>query len=81
MDNEHGGVDEHVRAEGKLDKAEGAIRKALDDLKDVSRHLKERIVGEKKRHELPADDTDATDVTDVARSAEVIDHPNSLNTQ
>jgi hypothetical protein len=81
MDQEHlnDAKDEHLRAEGLLDKAEGAIRKALDELTGVSRHLKERIAGEKKPHDFPVDDDPPGDTEDAIRGDEVLDHPDRLD--
>ncbi len=68
MDKEHseGAADAHIQAEKKLDMAESAVRKALDQLKDVSRDLKHRIVGEDEHREYPVDDDAPGDIEEEA---------------
>jgi len=70
MDEDHQGaaIDEHTKVEDQLEKAEGAIEKGLRELREVSRHLSERIVGEKKKQEFPIDDDPPGDVEEE-------DHP------
>jgi hypothetical protein len=63
-------TEEHSQAENKLEKAEGAIRKALDELKDLSGHLKERIAGKKERPEFPVDDDPPGDTEEALRGPE-----------
>ena len=60
----------HSQAEGKLEKAEGAIRKALHELKDLSSHLKARIAGERERPEFPVDDDPPGDTEEALREPE-----------
>src|SRR5277367_5129816 len=66
-ENSNRAAEEHSQAENKLEKAEGAIRKALDELKDLSGHLKERIAGEKERPEFPVDDDPPGDTEEAFR--------------
>ena len=49
MDTEHtnSAVDEHMQAAGKLDRAEGSVQKALDEIQDISHGMKENIMLEK----------------------------------
>ena len=49
MDTEHENTaaDAHMDAAEKIDHAEGSVRKALDDIQDVSRDMREKIVDEK----------------------------------
>ena len=46
MDTEHV-VDEHMQAAEKLDRAEWSVQKALDEIQDISRGMREKIVDEK----------------------------------
>jgi hypothetical protein len=55
-------IDEHSKAEGQLEKAEGAIEKGLRELRDVSRHMKEKIADEKREGRFPIDDDPPGDV-------------------
>jgi hypothetical protein len=64
MDRENS---EHSRAEDKLEKAEGAIQKALDELRDLSGQLKKRITGEKEQREFPVDDDAPGDTEEALR--------------
>jgi len=63
-------ADQHEEAEHKLDKVEGSIRKALDDLKDLSGDLKDRIAREKQRREFPIDDDPPGDTEEALRGPE-----------
>ena len=69
-ENSNRAAEEHSQAEGKLEKAEGAIRKALHELKDLSSHLKARIAGEKERPEFPVDDDPPGDTEEALREPE-----------
>jgi len=63
-ENSNRAAEQHAEAEHKLDKVEGSIRKALNDLKELSGDLKHRTAGEKML-EFPIDD-DAPGDTDEA---------------
>jgi hypothetical protein len=52
-ENSNRAAEGHSQAENKLEKAEGAIRKALDELKDLSGHLKERIARRQGAARIP----------------------------
>jgi dihydroxyacetone kinase len=69
MDRENSdrAAEQHAEAEHKLDKVEGSIRKALNDLKELSGDLKHRIVGEKERREFPIDDDAPGDTEEALR--------------
>jgi hypothetical protein len=69
-ENSNRAAEGHSQAENKLEKAEGAIRKALDELKDLSGHLKERIAGDKERPEFPVDDDPPGDTEEALRGPE-----------
>jgi hypothetical protein len=69
-ENSNRAAEEHSQAENKLEKAEGAIRKALDELKHLSGHLKERIAGEKERPEFLVDDDPPGDTEEALRGPE-----------
>jgi hypothetical protein len=58
------------RAEDQLDKAGGAIQKALDELKDLSSRLKGRIVDEKERRNYPVDDDAPGDTEEALRDSQ-----------
>lgn len=62
MDTEHENTaaDAHMDAVEKIDHAEGSVRKALDDIQDVSRDMREKIVDEKN----PSYNGTIKDVTD-----------------
>lgn len=64
MENERpgGAIGEHFRAEGQLEKAEGAIEKGLRELRELSRHMKEKIADEKREGRFPIDDDPPDDV-------------------
>jgi len=68
MDSEKREAAEHAKAEDKLDKAEGAIRKALDEIKGLSEHLRERTAGEKERRGFPVDDDPPGDMDEASHS-------------
>jgi hypothetical protein len=77
-------VEGHDNGQGKLEpRGRGALaggkqarkggrsdRKALDELKDMSGHLKERIAGEKERPEFPVDDDPPGDTEEALRGPE-----------
>jgi len=64
MDQKHieDAAEEHAGAEEKLDIAEEAVRKALAEIQDVSRGLKERMDAEEKQRKFPIDDDPPGDV-------------------
>ena len=78
MDKEQlaGAIDEHSRAERQLEKAEAAIVKSLHELREVSRHMKEKIVDEKQREPFPVDDDPPGDVEE---GGQPWDHPLASN--
>jgi hypothetical protein len=69
MDRENSNrtAEQHAEAEHKLDKVEGSIRKALNDLKELSGDLKHRIAGEKEQREFPVDDDAPGDTEEALR--------------
>ena len=69
-ENSNRAAEQHAEAEHKLDKVEGSIRKALNELKEVSGDLKDRIAGERERREFPIDDDAPGDTEEALRSPE-----------
>jgi hypothetical protein len=70
-ENSNRAAEQHAEAEHKLDKVEGSIRKALNDLKELSGELsgdlKHRIVGEREPRKFPIDDDAPGDTEEALR--------------
>jgi hypothetical protein len=61
-ERENGATEAHMNAAGKIDRVERSVRRALDDLHEVSREMKDRIAGEKNpSHKSDAPVEDSTD--------------------
>ena len=69
-ENSNRAAEEHSQAEGKLEKLEGAIRKALRELKDLSAGLKAQIAGAKERPEFPVNEDPPGDTEEALREPE-----------
>lgn len=69
-ENSNRAAEEHSHAEDKLEKAEGAIREALRELKDLSGRLNARSDGKQEGREFPGDDDPPGDNEEASRSEE-----------
>jgi len=49
MDTERANIaaEQHEHAAGQLDRAEGSVQKALDEIQDISRGMRDKIIDEK----------------------------------
>ena len=66
-------VDEHVQAAGKLHRAEWSVQKALGEIQDISRDMREKFVDEKK--------PSYKDEADVKSAAETMNDNKNLPTE
>jgi hypothetical protein len=66
-ENSNRAAEQHAEAEHELDKVEGSIRKAVNDLKELSGNLKHQIAGEQERRDFPIDDDAPGDTEEALR--------------
>ena len=53
--HENSAADAHMQVAEKLDRVEGSVQKALDDIQDISRGIREKICDETDGKSLPSE--------------------------
>ena len=66
--HENSAADAHMQVAEKLDRVEGSVQKALDDIQDVSRGIREKIGEETDGKSLPSE-SEMEEAVERARDA------------